>query len=90
MKCITSAWLVSWCFKSSQPQRIISALKRTFIKRYIVERTDKEEISLEEKRSVVGRMYGLKYGLKGHKDRHGHKNRIKKRVGKIGWFMSKT
>ena len=25
----------------------------------------------------------------GHKDRNRHKNRIK-RVGKLGWFMSKT
>ena len=33
--------LVSWCFKPSQPQRIISGLKETFIKRYIVEWTNK-------------------------------------------------
>ena len=26
---------VSWCFKPSQPQRIISGLKEIFIKRYI-------------------------------------------------------
>ena len=39
---------VTWCFKPSQPQRIISGLKETFIKRYIVERTDKAEISPEE------------------------------------------
>ena len=30
--------LVSWCFKPSQPQRIISGLKETFIKRYIAVR----------------------------------------------------
>ena len=32
--------LVSWCSKPSQPQRIISGLKETFIKRYKVERTN--------------------------------------------------
>ena len=36
--------LVSWCFKSSQPQRIISGLRETFIKRYMIERTNKAEI----------------------------------------------
>ena len=35
--------LVSWCFKPSQPQRIISGLRETFIKRYIVERTNEAE-----------------------------------------------
>ena len=33
------------------------------------------------------RIYGLKYSLKGHKDRNRHKKRIK-RVDKLGWFMS--
>ena len=40
--------LVSWCFKPSQSQRIISGLKETFIKRHIVERTNKVEIRPEE------------------------------------------
>ena len=40
--------LVSWCFKLSQPRRIISGLKETFINRYVVERTNKAEIRLEE------------------------------------------
>ena len=40
--------LVSGCFKPSQPQRIISGLRETFIKRYIVERTDKAEIRPKE------------------------------------------
>ena len=40
--------LVSWCFKPSQPQRIISGLRETFIKRYIVERTNKAEMRPEE------------------------------------------
>ena len=35
-------------FKPSQPQRIISGLKETFIKRYIVERTNKAKITPEE------------------------------------------
>ena len=39
---------VSWCFKPSQPQRIISGLKETFRKRYIVERTNKAETRPEE------------------------------------------
>ena len=45
--------LVSWCFEPSQPQRItsgliISGLRKTFIQRYIVERTTKAEMRLEE------------------------------------------
>ena len=40
--------LVSWCFKPSQPQRIISVMRETFIKRYIIERTNKVEIRLKE------------------------------------------
>ena len=40
--------LISWCFKPSQPQRIISRLRETFIKRYVVERTNKAEIRPEE------------------------------------------
>ena len=33
--------LVTWYFKPSQPQRIISGLKETFIERYVVERTER-------------------------------------------------
>ena len=40
--------LVSWCFKPSQPQRIISGLRETFIKRHVVERTNEAEIRPEE------------------------------------------
>ena len=40
--------LVSWCFKSSQPKIIISGLRETVIKSYIVERTNTAEIGLEE------------------------------------------
>ena len=55
---------VSWCFKPSHPQRIISGLRETFIKRYIVERTDKAEYDQNNrvrKRRVVSRIYGMKY-----------------------------
>ena len=46
--------LVSWCFKPRQPQRIISGLKETFVKRYtVVERTDKAEIRPEEQSEKV-------------------------------------
>ena len=40
--------LVNGCFKPSQPQRIISGLRKTFMKRYIVESTNKEELRSEE------------------------------------------
>ena len=40
--------LVSRCFKPSQSQRVTSGLKETFIKNYIVERTNKAEIRPEE------------------------------------------
>ena len=40
--------LVGWFFKPSQPQGIISGLKETFMKRYIVERTNKAETRPEE------------------------------------------
>ena len=43
-----STVVVSWCFKPGQPQSIISGLKETFIKRRIVERTNKAEIRFEE------------------------------------------
>ena len=40
--------LVSWCFMPSQPQRIISGQREIFIKRCIVEKTNKTEIRPEE------------------------------------------
>ena len=40
----TVSLLVNWCFEPSQPQGIISGLKETFIKRYILEKTKKTEI----------------------------------------------
>ena len=50
-----------WCFKPSKPQRIISGLKETFVKRYIVERTNKAEIrpakqSQKKKRKLSGEL----------------------------------
>ena len=45
---VVSVELVSWCFKASQPQRIISGLRETFLKRYTVERTNKAAIRPEE------------------------------------------
>ena len=42
----------------------MSGLRETFIKRYIVERTNEAEIRPEEqseKRRVVWRIYGMKY-----------------------------
>ena len=48
MSTCQSEKLVNWCFEPSQPIRIISGLKETFIKRHIVERTNKAEIRSEE------------------------------------------
>ena len=56
--------LVSWCFKPSQPQRIISGLRETFTKRYIVETTKKAEKDQKNrlrKRRVVGMIFRMKY-----------------------------
>ena len=46
--------LVSWCFKPSQPQRILSGLRATFIKTYIVERTNKAAIRPVEQSEKEG------------------------------------
>ena len=55
---------------------------------YITERTNKAEIRLEEqseKAESCRENLWKKYSRKGHKDRHRHKNRIKKKgVGKLG------
>ena len=56
--------LVGRCFKPSQPQRITLGLQETFIKRYIVERTNNTDLRPKNrvrKRRVVGRIYGAKY-----------------------------
>ena len=46
--------LVSWCFKPSQLQRIISGLRETFRKRCLVEMTSKAEIRPEEQSEKAG------------------------------------
>ena len=46
----TVSYLVNWRLTPSQPQRIISGLKETVIKRYMLKRTNKAEIRLEEDR----------------------------------------
>ena len=42
------SYSVSWCFEPRQPQKIISGLCETFIKRYTVERAGKAEINPKE------------------------------------------
>ena len=78
---VVATMMVSWCFKPSQPQRIISGLRETFIKRFIVERTNKAEIRPEEQSEKAGscrkNVCGMEYSWKGHKDRSRHKNIIK-------------
>ena len=51
---VVATMMVSWCFKPSQPQRIISGLRETFIKRFIVERTNKAEIRPEGENQLPG------------------------------------
>ena len=46
--CVLVNQLVNWCFEPSQPLRIILGPKETFIKRHIVERTNKAEKRPEE------------------------------------------
>ena len=46
--CFTAIAIVSKCSKPNQPQRIISGLRKTFIKRYIAERANKAEMRPEE------------------------------------------
>ena len=43
-----NTWLLNWCFEPSQPLVITSGLKETFIKRYILKRTNKAEKRPEE------------------------------------------
>ena len=40
--------MVNWCFEPSQALEIMLGLKETFIKRHVVERTNKAEIRPEE------------------------------------------
>ena len=62
------------------------------IKIYIGDRTNKAEKRPEEqseKAESCRENLWNEIQLKGHKDRNRHKKRIK-RVGKLGWVMSKT
>ena len=73
--------LVNQCFEPSQPQRIISGLKETFINRHIDERTNKAEIRPEiqsEKTETYQEKLWNEIQLKGPKDRNRHKNRTKR------------
>ena len=39
-----TGWLFNWCFELSQPLWVIPGLKETFIKRHVVDRTNKKQI----------------------------------------------
>ena len=96
--CVNCKWLVSellsWCFKPSQPQRILPGLKETFIKRYIVERTNKALIRPEdqsEKAELLGEFMKwntVESAMKTETDTR--TEQTKKRGVRFGWFMSTT
>ena len=74
-------------------KRIISGLKETFIKRYIVERTNQAEIRPEEQSEKAENCQENVWNetqLKGPLRQKQTQEENKKRVGKLGWFMSKT
>ena len=50
--------LVNWCLEPGQPQRIISGPTETFIKRYVVEKTNEAEVRPEEQKEKVGSLLG--------------------------------
>ena len=65
----------------TSPDVCLLKLKETFIKRYIVERTNKAEIRREEQSEKADSWWENLWNeiqLKGHKDRNRHKNRIKR------------
>ena len=83
---------VSWCFKPSQPQRIISELKEAFVKIHFVERTNKAELRPEEqseKTESCRENLWHEIQMKGYKNRNRHKNKIKS-SGQVGWFIPLT
>ena len=75
-----------------QTRRVSEPFRETFRKRYIVERTNKAKIRLEEqsentescRENLLNKMQ-----VKGPLERNRHKNRVNG-VGKLGWFMSRT
>ena len=83
--------LVRWYSEPSQPQRIISGLKHTFVKRYIVKRTNKTEIRLEkqsEKAESCREGLWNEIQLKGPV-RNRRKNKVKG-AGQLGRLVSTT
>ena len=89
--------LVSCFFKPSQPERIISRLGETFIKRCIVERTSTAELRPEKKKQIekaesCRENLWNEIQLKGLKDRDKRRKRIKKKKKewKSDWSMSLT
>ena len=80
--------LVSWCFRPSQPQRITSGLRETFIKRYnVVEGSMRQKWDRKNrvrKRRAVRRIYGMKYGGKGDKDRKSQEQNEKEWASSVG------
>ena len=84
---------VSWCFKPSQPQMILSGLKETFIKRYTVERASGAETIPEgqsEKAESCRENLWNEIQLKRPERQKQAQELNKKGVGKLSWFMSKT
>ena len=78
--------------KPSQPLGIISGLREAFIKRCIIERTNKAEIRPEEQSKKAARhreshreIYGKKYSWRAIKTETDTRTEHKG-VGKLGWF----
>ena len=67
--------LGSWCLKvqSTTKDHITIRAEGDFER---TNKADKDQKNRVRKRRVVGRIYGMKYRWKGHKDRNGHKSRI--------------
>ena len=56
-----------------------------------MKRTNKAEIQPKNKvrkRRVFGRIDGMKYSLKGYKDRNRHKNKIKEWTSSVGFCLT--
>ena len=79
---VGSTWKTNsevYFFTPSQPQRIISGLRETFVGRYVVERTNKAEIRPEEKSETAEICWENLWNeiqLKDLKDRNRYKNSI--------------
>ena len=78
------------CFKHSQPQRIISGLRETFIQRYIVEMTNKAETRPEEQSEKTESCREDSWDgntVERAIRQIQTQEQNKKVVGKLGWFM---